>query len=195
MSVADEQAATAEPAALDTVTLPMFAVTAGERLGDVAESIDPVMEPTVLQPLALESLDPPIEPASPAPILIESLDGFDDPLPALPGHEISLARFGGVDVDPVLEPIGEPLQFEIEDVIDDAEETPTFVFDEAFDEPVDLMEPGLPDQPAGAAQPAVVTAEPLPVPELSTGPIALLDEWLTRIRARRSELLSEYAAG
>lgn len=192
----DERRAITAPAALDAVTLPMFAVAAGERVGDVAQSIDPVMEPRALEPLALEPLDPPIAPEISAPILIESFDGFDDSLAPAMDHDVRLAGFGCEDVDPALEPVvGEPLQFEIEDVIDAAEEPPSFVLDEAFDEPVDLLEPGQPDETAAAAQPAVVSAEPVPVPELSAGPIALLDEWLTRIRARRSELLSEYAAG
>jgi len=78
----------------------------------------------------------------------------------------------------VLEPV-EPISFEIEDVIDDAEDGVTALDD---------FDPVLPE-------PRPSLAEPVPVPALSAGPIAVLDEWLTRVRARRSELLSEYAAG
>lgn len=94
------------------------------------------------------------------------------------------------DLDPVLEPavMAAPLQFEIEDVIDEAMEPDTL---DDFDPelpPAPEAEPERPELSAHHAPPAIA------VPELSSGPIAVLDEWLTRIRARRAELLSEYAA-
>jgi hypothetical protein len=90
----------------------------------------------------------------------------------------------------VLEPavIAAPLQFEIEDVIDEAMEPDTL---DDFDPelpPATETESERPELSARHSPPAI------PVPELTSGPIAVLDEWLTRIRARRAALLSEYAA-
>jgi len=94
----------------------------------------------------------------------------------------------------------EPLQFEIEDVLHEASEGFTLGDEPESELEFDLgsdmaeagydIDPSVPAEPGAAAPPA----EPIPVPQLSAGPIAVLDEWLTRIRARRSELLSEYAA-
>jgi hypothetical protein len=95
-----------------------------------------------------------------------------------------------------------PMPFEIEDVIGDAGDVAGRDMDGFADDLDGLFDPDVVAMPAGEAGVHVQTpvplerpTDPLPVPELSSGPIAVLDEWLTRIRARRSELLSEYAAG
>lgn len=95
-----------------------------------------------------------------------------------------------------------PMPFEIEDVIADAgdvagRDAASFGDDlnELFDPEVEAMPAGDPGLHIQAPVVLDRPIEPLPVPELSSGPIAVLDEWLTRIRARRLELLSEYAAG
>lgn len=95
----------------------------------------------------------------------------------------------------------QPVHFEIEDVIHEADELFDLVGEPTVNLEFDLspgsdseltlddLDPVVPAEPVSSEPPA-----PIPVPALSAGPIAVLDEWLTRIRARRSELLSEYAA-
>ncbi|OYW06060.1 MAG: hypothetical protein B7X11_01355 [Acidobacteria bacterium 37-65-4] len=95
----------------------------------------------------------------------------------------------------------EGLQFEIEDVIASAEDAvaPGFAFQSDLDPCLDLeLDPVMDPELDPYMEPQAMSAsfpEPVPVPELSARPIAVLDEWLIRVRARRSELLSEYAAG
>lgn len=125
--------------------------------------------------------------------------------PILPAVPVSCEESAAVvalslsEFDPPVEL--EPLRFEIEDVMDEAEEFvdldeipgPLREFDFGRDESFD-HEAAVGGSGAEAPGPSVVAPEPIPVPSLSAGPIAVLDEWLSRIRARRSELLSEYAA-
>jgi len=116
-------------------------------------------------------VEPPVL-AEPAPALVSSAMLVEAASPLLLD-----------ELDPMV--VAEPHQFEIEDVIAEAEVS--FDFDDALGGSLDIDPPV---EPQVATQPA----DPIPVPELSDGPIVVLDEWLTRIRARRSELLSEYAA-
>lgn len=155
------------------------------------ESIDPV-EPAPAE-MAAESLNVPVPGAPRATVLqFENAHTFE--------RTASLDPAAGIeDIDPVVEldvvtpmlfetpellsfdPI-EPMPFEIEDVIDQA--------DESFDGR-GVFDAAPPSMPAIEDEPR----ERLPVPSQAARPIDVLDEWLTRIRARRSELLSEYAAG
>jgi len=84
-------------------------------------------------------------------------------------------------------------RFEIEDVIADADDVfdlPNEVVSLEFDLGADAVLGDLdPAVPAPTAAP-----DAIPVPTLSEGPIAVLDEWLSRARARQAELLSQYAA-
>lgn len=128
---------------------------------------------------ALHEFDPVMAPEPMVPLDVLPLDDFDPQVAVAPA---------------------EPLQFEIEDVLPDASEGFTLGDEPESELEFDLgsdmseagydIDPSVPAEPGAAAPPA----EPVPVPQLSAGPIAVLDEWLTRIRARRSELLSEYAA-
>lgn len=160
----------------------------------VLESIDPVEPPAAA--MVAETLDVP-SPLAPmgAVLRFENAHAFELSASLDPMETIE-------DIDPVMEvdavtpmlfeapemlsfdPI-EPMQFEIEDVIDHA--------DEPLDSPseVAVASPVIPEMPVMQHAPQDAWA----VPAQSAGPIAVLDEWLTRIRARRAELLSEYAAG
>lgn len=169
-----------EPLALKP--LPMF---------DAIDSIDPPVEPLVLEPL-----DPVFEPMAAESVELGSSELSTEPIGNAPELTVSLSGFAGLDaLDPAIEAAAEPALFEIEDVIDEAEDLPPYGFEDLAGESGDFLDVTDADLPPVVAQPSSVSAEPIPVPELSAGPIALLDEWLTRIRARRSELLSEYAAG
>mgnify|MGYP006278489325 FL=1 len=123
-----------------------------------------------------------------------------------PAGAVAFEAAGAAAFEPAgaaaFEPAG-AAAFEIEDVIDAAELPHVAAEAEAFADEgsqgldvvgdlsdvtgrftMDDLDPVLPP-----ARP-----DPVPVPELSAGPVAVLDEWLTRIRARRMELLSQYAA-
>lgn len=161
--------------------------------------------PAVIEVAEIPALEEPVEsPAPSAPMLVAASVPVLETVPAVvdmvadiepllqmePAERVCVDAADARDVremldtlddfDPAVEPVSmEPVRFEIEDVIDAADE-PTDTLDD-FD-PVVLI-------------PEMQPAEPVAVPSLSAGPIAVLDEWLARIRARRSELLSEYAAG
>jgi hypothetical protein len=138
---------------------------------------------------SLDELDPAVEAAPPDPFdaqdpiaMAAPMDDLDPAIEAATLDDLDPIVAAGPleELDPMVE--AATMQFEIEDVIAEAEESLDFIDTLDFDPP---MEPH-----AAAASPA----EPIPVPALSEGPVAVLDEWLIRVRARRSALLSEYAA-
>lgn len=92
----------------------------------------------------------------------------------------------------------QPVMFEIEDVIDAADDDRSRDFDFDF---LDADLPAASDSSAPASSTSASTSAPMhgpvpvPVPTVSEGTVAVLDEWLSRVRARKAELLSQYAAG
>ncbi len=118
-------------------------------------------------------LDP--ETALDPPVALDPLVTADEPFATAPA--VSLAAPAKL----------EELQFAIEDVIGldpclDPELDPVMDSDSELDP---YMEP---------QSMSVSSPEAVPAPDVASGAIAELDVWLIRIRARRSELLSEYAA-
>lgn len=133
----------------------------------------------------------PITPVEPAPMLVVAM-------------EPELVPVFETITTPVVESLAEPLMFEIEDVIAAADDDRSLDFDFEFldaasREPAATAQPVATEQPLTAAPASVSTEAPLPspvpVPPVHEGAAAVLDEWLTRVRARRAELLSQYAAG
>lgn len=164
---ADEQVAAAPEAVVDAQVMPQ------EQVAQVAETareaaLPPLGELDDLQALGFAA------PAQFEELQFEIEDVIGPADDVTPTRELR-SRLGqnlDPELDPCLDPELDPcLDPELDPVMDSESE----------------LDPYLEPQPMSAS-----SVEP--APERSAGAIAVLDVWLIRIRARRSELLSEYAA-
>lgn len=156
-------------------------------------------------PDAEPELDPEVTPA------VASFDDLDPVMPALAGAEVPEAPGQVGDLDPIFEPeaplmlaasdaiedapAAAPPQFEIEDVLGAGEPDPMFDLSGLFDREPEPLRPAL--------TPAIVRK---PVSTLDREPLALRDdggdgradelhEWLSRVRERRFNSVSQLMAG
>jgi tetratricopeptide (TPR) repeat protein len=105
--------------------------------------------------------------------------------PPLALHDCDLSSLD--ELDPVVE-VPAPMHFEIEDVIHEADDAIDLGFAaEGFEDIDPVFTPEAIEASETGGQACGDVAPP-------AGPMVVLDEWLSRIRARRAELLSEYAA-
>lgn len=174
----DLQAAMAEPA-VELAAPEAFA--ASEPAPIVASEPIALFAPEAVA-LAVTEPAPLVEEFAPVEAVVATGQVASPPL-AL--HDFDLSSLD--ELDPVVEAPA-PMHFEIEDVIDEADDAIDLGFapgglddiDPVFSpEAIEDLGPGA--QACGDSAP-------------SAGATVVLDEWLSRIRARRAELLSEYAA-
>jgi len=176
---------------------------------DAGADLDPVMAAGELDPVMEPELDPVMPAGELDPVMEPELD------PVMPAYEAAAP----MDFDPVmpaLEAAGELDPFiepEVPMAMPEAEHAPALHF-----EIEDVIEPGEPDEmfdlagllgPAAVREPAVVREPVAPRRPMSLAagtPLALRDqsdlesageltEWLSRVRERRSESVSQLMAG
>ena len=174
------------------------------------------LDPVVLPASELDPLMPPASDFDPvlAPVM-ETVPVFE-PVVAAPMAAELIQPEPFEDLDPVVEPevpvftapAIEPARFEIEDVIDEIDPDSMFDLSGMFEERA-VPQPERPSSMSMAPAPApspvpVVVREP--ISRFGRAPLALRDDaddgrtdelsdWLSRIRDRRSESVSQYMAG